>query len=94
MVERYRYLGLTVDSRFTWNAHVELVCDKLRAVLVKFHHLKYFTDRATLYTVYYALTESILSYGLSTYGLTFNTYLDKIKNFQIRFMKVLAARKK
>lgn len=42
-------------------------------------------------TVYYALVEAIISYGLSSYGCTFKSYLDKIKQitFSIVFFKSL-----
>lgn len=87
VVKEYRYLGLTINTNFTWKTHVQNVCEKLRAVLVKFHHLSFLTNRATLYMLYYGLVDSILSYGLSSYGRTFRTYLDKIRSLQIRFMK-------
>ena len=89
VVEEYRYLGLVIDRNFSWKTHILHLCDKLRAVLVKFHHLSFALDKATLYMVYYALVDSLLSYGLTCYGNTFKTYLDKIKNLQIRFMKLL-----
>lgn len=89
VVEQYKYLGLTIDKSFSWKTHITHLCDKLRLVLVKFHHLSSVLERATLYTVYYALVDSLLSYGLACYGNTFKTYLDKIKLLQIRFMKLL-----
>ncbi|KAF9787706.1 hypothetical protein SFRURICE_003191 [Spodoptera frugiperda] len=89
VVEEYKYLGLVIDNSFSWKTHITHLCDKLRLVLVKFHHLSFVLDRATMYTVYYALVDSLLSYGLACYGNTFKTYLDRIKCLQIRFMKLL-----
>lgn len=43
--------------------------------------------------MYYALVDSLLSYGLASYGRTFKTYLDKIKALQIRFMKLMVDKK-
>ena len=39
--------------------------------------------------VYYALADAIMVYGLGGYGLTFKTYLDKVKTLQIRLLKLL-----
>lgn len=89
VVGEYKYLGLTIDTSFSWKTHISHLCDKLRLVLVKFHHLSFVLNRATMFTVYYALVDSLLSYGLACYGNTFKTYLDKIKLLQIRFMKLL-----
>lgn len=89
VVEEYKYLGLVIDYNFSWKVHITNLCSKLRSVLVKFHYLSYVLSRETLYTVYYALVDSLLSYGLVSYGRTFKTYLDKIKALQIRFMKLL-----
>lgn len=92
MVENYKYLGLIIDHHFSWKQHINKVCDKLRSVLVKFYHLKNVLNRANLYTVYYALADTLLFYGLCCYGRTFKTYLDKIKNLQIRFLKIIVGK--
>lgn len=88
-VKKFKYLGLTIDYNFSWKTHVMEVCNKLRSVLSKFAHLKKVLNKNTLYMVYYALADSLLSYGLSSYGRTFKTYLDQIKQLQIRFLKYL-----
>lgn len=93
VVSEYRYLGLLIDYNFSWKSHVNKLCEKLRIVLVKLHQLKYVLDRATMFTLYYALANSLLSYGLTCYGRTFKTYLDRIKSLQIRFMKLLVDKK-
>lgn len=67
-VEKFKYLGLTIDQNMSWKTHINNVCAKLRSALGKMHHLRGVVNRATLYSVYYALADSILSYGLSSYG--------------------------
>ncbi|CAG9118906.1 unnamed protein product [Plutella xylostella] len=73
----------------SWKSHVNAVCGRLRSALGKFYHLNRVVTRATLYTVYYALVDAIIDYGLSCYGCTFPSYLDKIKTLQIRILKTL-----
>lgn len=92
-VDRYKYLGLIVDCNFSWKYHIEKVCEKLRAILSKFMHLKHVVNKPTLYLLYHTLVESVIGYGLSTYGRTFKTYLDRIKTLQIRFLKMLVDKK-
>lgn len=82
-----------MDQHLSWKLQVENVCSKLRLALDKFIHLKFVADRATMYTIYHTLVESILSYGLSSYGRTFSSYLEDIKQLQIRFLKLLVDKK-
>lgn len=92
-VESFKYLGLLIDSRFNWKQHINMVCNRLRSILGKFYHLKRILDKKTLFMVYYALVESIINYGLSCYGLSFNTYVEQIKKLQIRFLKYIVDNK-
>lgn len=92
-VTSYKYLGLVIDNTFTWNLHVNNVCNKLRAILGKLKSLKHAVNRKLLFTLYYALADSVIEYGLGGYGLTFPTHLNKIKILQIRLLKLLADKK-
>lgn len=88
-VENYKYLGLTIDRTMSWKKHVQEVCDKLRILLVKFYHLKRILNRKVLRTIYFALVDSLIDYGLVAYGRTFKSYLDQIKALQLRFLKMM-----
>ncbi|KAG7302273.1 hypothetical protein JYU34_013767 [Plutella xylostella] len=92
-VKQYKYLGLTIDTNMSWKTHIKEVCKKLRCILGKFYYLSGIVSRSTLLSVYYALFDSVVSYGLSSYGHTFKTYLDEIKSLQIRCSKFLVDKK-
>ncbi|KAG7296944.1 hypothetical protein JYU34_019847 [Plutella xylostella] len=92
-VNNFKYLGLTIDRNMSWRTHIKIVCNKLRYLLTKFYHLKHVLDSKTMYSVYYALVESLIDYGLTSYGRTFKSYLDEIKNLQVRFLKLLVNNK-
>ncbi|KAG7300639.1 hypothetical protein JYU34_014938 [Plutella xylostella] len=86
--DRQTYLGVVIDDRLTWRYHIDSVCDKLRCVMGKLGVIRHripFTIRINLYK---SLVESIISYGLSSYGRTFNTYLDRIYSLQLRILKI------
>lgn len=78
---------MVVDDRFSWSHHVDVVCDKLRAILAKIHIIRYKMPYKVLLNLYIALAESVISYGLTSYGRTFKTYLAKIFNLQLRLLK-------
>jgi hypothetical protein len=82
-----------IDNNFNWKTHVTAVCSRLRSVLSKLYHLNRVVSKKTMLVVYYALADSVIGYGLSVYGRTFQTYLDEIKKLQIRSMKYLVSKK-
>lgn len=92
-VSTFKYLGLSIDSNFNWKTHVADTCNKLRSVLGKFYRLNNVVNKQTLLIVYYALADSLISYGLIVYGRTFKTYLQDIKKLQIRLIKFLVSKK-
>lgn len=89
IIAKTLHVGLLIDERFTWGPHIEKVCAKLRAILAKFYLLRYKIPYFVLITMYKALAESLISYGLSSYGRTFKTYIDPIKNLQKRMLKTI-----
>ncbi|CAK1586673.1 unnamed protein product [Parnassius mnemosyne] len=92
-VDCVTYLGVKVDTNFSWSSHVDYICNKLRLLLSKFYHLSFKVPSATLKCLYFSLVDSILGYALDSYGLTFKIYIDKLEALQIRFLKLLVNKK-
>lgn len=92
-VNNVTYLGMKIDKSFSWSDHIDYICTKLRVLLSKFYHLSHRIPLNTLKCLYMALVDSILSYALDSYGLTFKTNLDKLEALQIRFLKLLVNKK-
>ncbi|CAK1585022.1 unnamed protein product [Parnassius mnemosyne] len=86
-VSKYTYLGLVIDDRLNWKEHINHVSDKLRVILAKFSIIKSKIPYKTLLLLYKSLAESIISYGLSSYGRTSKTHLDNIFSLQLRILK-------
>lgn len=74
----HTYLGLLIDSKFKWGQHIDGLCGKLRSSLYSIRLLKSYVNVNTIKTVYFALIESHIRYGLLTWGRTSLTYLNKI----------------
>ncbi|KAJ8707310.1 hypothetical protein PYW08_010562 [Mythimna loreyi] len=91
-VDKFKYLGLTIDTNLNWRLHVNDICNRLRSVLGKFYHLKNVLNKQTLRIVYFALADSLISYGLLVYGRTFITYIRDIKDIQMRLLKFLVSK--
>ena len=89
VVTEHTYIGLVIHSRFGWSAHVNHVCNKLRSVLGRMSILKYKLPYKTLRLLYLALADSVVNYGLSSYGRTYKTYLMDIHKLQLRLLKTI-----
>ncbi|XP_060805091.1 uncharacterized protein LOC132902787 [Amyelois transitella] len=92
-VSSVTYLGVKIDTKFSWESHIDYICNKLRILLGKFYHLCFKVPTSVLKCLYFALVDSILGYALDCYGLTFKTYIDRLEALQIRFLKLLVNRK-
>ncbi|XP_047024633.1 uncharacterized protein LOC124633450 [Helicoverpa zea] len=87
------YLGARIDDKFSWSQHVDYISNKLRILLSKMYHLSFKVPINILRCIYMSLVDSIMSYALDSYGLTFKTNLDKLEALQIRFLKLLVTKK-
>ncbi|KAI5633922.1 reverse transcriptase (RNA-dependent DNA polymerase) domain-containing protein [Phthorimaea operculella] len=63
-VTRFKYLGLLIDQNFNFKLHIDGLCNKLRSILGKFYQLRTVVSKKTLRIVYYALADSLVTYGL------------------------------
>lgn len=88
-VKNHMYIGLIIDHKFNWEPHINYICNKLRSILSKLYLLKYKIPYRTLRMLYLALADSIISYGLGSYGRTYKTYIEKIYKLQIRMLKTI-----
>lgn len=66
--DQLRFLGLIIDSRLCWTAHVEYVAMKIARSLFLLRRLKSTVDASILIRVYYADIKSLLSYGIILRG--------------------------
>lgn len=93
IVQQHKYLGLIIDERFNWGPHIQHVCHKLRAIQSKLAILKYKVPYKILRLIYLSMADSIIGYGLSSYGKTYKTYLDYIYKLQISILKIIVPKK-
>lgn len=92
-VKTFKYLGLTIDNRFIWNAHIENICNRLRGCLSQFYRLQNYVNYEVLIIIYYALVHSILRYGIKCYGNSAEVYLKKIEVLNKKIIKIIARKK-
>jgi hypothetical protein len=67
-VDRYKYLGVTFDSRLSWEPHIKSVNNKLRKCIYMFSVLSRVLEIDLIKSVYFAYVQSILQYGIVCWG--------------------------
>ncbi|CAH2094200.1 unnamed protein product [Euphydryas editha] len=83
-----KYLGIMIDSRLSFQQHIELLASRTRKLIYIFKNLRHVANKEIIKTVYLALGESILSYCISTWGGTTKTLLMKLERAQRAVLKV------
>ncbi len=63
-----KLLGFTIDSKLTWNNHVDSVCKKISRVSYLIWKLRDFISIEYLRTAYFGIFQSHISYGLILWG--------------------------
>ena len=74
----YRYLGLLVDEKFSWESHINEICWKLSQVAGVIFKVRTLLSKEALMLVYHALAGSKLRYGLVCWATAAQSLLDKV----------------
>lgn len=89
-VEKYKYLGVTIDQHLKWYDHINSMECKLRKSLFAFKRLSLMVQKDVQRLVYFSLVESTLRYGIMAWGGTADCHISKLIKIQNRFIKIIA----
>lgn len=88
-VEVCRYLGIYIDYRLTWKAHIEYIISKSKYLIFLFYKLSQIMNTETMRIIYYALFHSLATYGIIAWGGAYTTNLSLLQNIQNRILKIV-----
>ena len=86
---KIKYLGLIVDNKLSWKAHINELSKKLSRAVGLIYKMRHLCPRTVLRSLYYSLFHSHLSYGLVLWGNASRSYIDKIRSLQKRALKAI-----
>ena len=86
-VEYVKYLGVLLDNKLNWKAHVSNLCSKLSRVYGIFYKLRHYVPLNTLRIVYFSLVQSHLQYSLINWGKANNVTLHRLEIMQNKIIR-------
>ena len=87
--DSYKYLGVYIDKSLSWKCHIDYICTKISKACGALSKIRHIVDIETLCTVYYALANSYLRYGILAWGNATDSIikpLDTLINRCVRIM--------
>lgn len=84
-----KYLGIIVDQHLKWKPHVSYLTMRVRKLFHRFYLLRDIFSKQLITTVYYALAESLLSYGILVWGGIYDTHLKQLQICQNKLIKII-----
>jgi hypothetical protein len=86
---KIKYLGLILDNKLNWKAHITELSKKLSRGVGLLYKVRHFCPTYVLRSLYFSLFNSHFSYGLAVWGNANRIYTDKIRSLQKRAIKAI-----
>lgn len=84
-----KYLGVIIDQRLSWSAHIDLVGNRIRKLTWIFKTLRHVASVSLLTRIYVTLAQSIITYCIPIWGGAFKTKFIDIERSQRHLIKVM-----
>lgn len=88
-VDNIKYLGVIVDQHMNWQEHVNCLNQRIRKTIHKFFVLRNILSIKNLMIVYTCLIESILRYGITSWGFLYKSALQPLQISQNFILKTI-----
>lgn len=89
-----KYLGLFVDSEVNWKSQIRRLKGKINNLLRYFYFLRNMADQQIMRTLYFALVQSRIEYGIVIWGNAYNTHIKPIHTLQKHFIRLISHKTK
>ncbi len=88
-VDRYRYLGLLIDSQLKWTDHASHISKVLAKYCALIYRIRNYLSIKTLIMIYFAQIHSHLIYMLPVWGGATDSIINEIEKVQTRILKLI-----
>jgi len=84
-----KFLGLYIDAKLEWHDHIQYIKNKLNSSLYALRKVKNVLNTNHLTTLYYSLIYPYIDYGISLWGSTYKTHVNKIFIKQKKAIRIM-----
>lgn len=84
-----KYLGVMIDQRLSWYAHIDLVGNRIRKLTWIFKNLRHVASVNLLTRVYVALAQAVITYCIPIWGGAYKTKFIELERAQRHLIKVM-----
>ncbi|KAG7303704.1 hypothetical protein JYU34_012261 [Plutella xylostella] len=91
-VDQIKYLGVVIDDKLRWKAHVDMTTSRVRKMIWVFRRLRGIADLKILNMLYYALCYSLINYCISVWGGCCKTFIIQLERAQRSVLKVMTSK--
>lgn len=84
-----KFLGLYIDERLSWNAHIDKIRSKLAPLIGILFKIRNYIPLKFLKNIYFSLIYSNLQYLVSIWGTASNCFLNPLKKLQNKTIKCI-----
>ena len=89
VVETFKYLGVTVDSRLNWEPHISQLIEIDSPKIALLNRLAGFLDTKLLLRIYKQTILPVIDYGCIVWHECNNSLSDKLERLQNKAMRVI-----
>lgn len=88
-VNEANFLGLKIDRFLSWEEHIKHIIRKINSGIYALKQMAFLSNSNTLKSVYHAHIQSHIHFGISLYGSTAKSNLDKLLTLQKKGIRII-----
>ena len=85
-----KFLGVLLDEHLSWKYHITELHKKLSKTSGIFFKIRHYIPLQPLISLYHSLFSSFLNYGITAWGLTYDTYLKPLFLLQKKILRCIS----
>ena len=85
-----KFLGIHIDSKLDWHDHINSVKNKISSSSYAISKVKHLLNKKHLITLYYSMVYPYLDYGITLWGSSHSSYVNKLFSMQKKVVRNIA----
>ncbi len=88
--DSYKYLGVFIDKDLSWKPHINHLCSKIAKACGALSKMRHIVGIETLKSIYHALINSYLRYGILSWGNASSESLKPLNTLINRAIRIMS----